>query len=924
MLKTQTASAPVRAGRAVGCVLFRGLFIVALGCLSIALLGTPAVAQDDRYTLRMTGTTTALTSEVTVLLDAVPGTLGNPLNLLSWSFGVCHDPAELTVTSVVAGSATLTAQNGFPVDFHDVNLAPMPGDGFTVGSVVDAFSFFSLAPAPGLSLDVATYQHASSATTTLAFCNSLGTPPVFTVVTPTNFQDTVPVTETLDLSPFVAVDCHVPSLGSYALRFEDATVFTATPEALIWDGLPTTVETIAVTGVPVIGDFDVFFDIVHPFVDDLNMTLTHPLGTTITLHANAGAGFADIRTIYDDDGRANGGPYDLVNQGVPERQQPTGPGTLADFAGLSGDGTWTVSITDSPTNGLAGRLDEWQLRFIHPVPIPDNDVAGLDAVLSVDPGNVDEIMDVDVHIVAAHGAVEQLSFDVASPAGTRVRLAVPGTFAGVDLDVRFDDPAPTFCDGFGFVPSGPGTLADFDGEAVAGDWTLTAADSLATVAGDLLRWELFVNPIPCDAPTATFCASDCSTGNIDLSWGLPALVSFSEITIRRDGVDVGTVAGNATTFVDMAVPAGAHVYEIITNCAPGRASALCEIEHDIVRILADPVGVNVCQSGSFSLVVDAAGPDLTYQWRKDGIAISGATNANLSMQLATQADAGSYDVIVSGSCGLSVTSNPATVIVPDAPAIVVQPVDQNVCFGDPAMFMVVATGTGLGYQWRLDGVDLAGETADTLAIASVAAGDEGSYDVVVTDACNLVVISDMATLDVSVPEITQQPVAPLGGTCVGDAVTLEVVAVGAPPLTYQWQLNGQPIPGATAAVLTIAQFMETDAGDYDVVVTNACGFEVSDVVTLPNCEFQRGDCNVDGMFNIGDSVCGLSFLFSGGTADCLDAVDANDDGVVNIADPVYMLTALFGGGPQPPAPFTMCGLDPTPDATDCVSYTACP
>ncbi len=68
----------------------------------------------------------------------------------------------------------------------------------------------------------------------------------------------------------------------------------------------------------------------------------------------------------------------------------------------------------------------------------------------------------------------------------------------------------------------------------------------------------------------------------------------------------------------------------------------------------------------------------------------------------------------------------------------------------------------------------------------------------------------------------------------------------------------------------------------------------------------------------------LSYQFGGGSADCLDALDANDDGSIDISDPVYLLTFLFSGGAEPPAPFPACGEDPTADALDCVDQASCP
>lgn len=66
---------------------------------------------------------------------------------------------------------------------------------------------------------------------------------------------------------------------------------------------------------------------------------------------------------------------------------------------------------------------------------------------------------------------------------------------------------------------------------------------------------------------------------------------------------------------------------------------------------------------SISLSVDAVGlAPLTYQWRKDGTAIAGATNSTLTIASAQAADAGSYSVVVNGPGG-SVTSAAADITV---------------------------------------------------------------------------------------------------------------------------------------------------------------------------------------------------------------------------------------------------------------------
>jgi uncharacterized delta-60 repeat protein len=66
----------------------------------------------------------------------------------------------------------------------------------------------------------------------------------------------------------------------------------------------------------------------------------------------------------------------------------------------------------------------------------------------------------------------------------------------------------------------------------------------------------------------------------------------------------------------------------------------------------------------------------------------------------------------------------------------------------------------------------------------------------------------------------------------GDPARLAVVTVGKPTPSYQWRQNGTEIAGATRAALEFKSALPTDAGDYDVVVTNSGGLVSSSPVHL--------------------------------------------------------------------------------------------
>ena len=85
-------------------------------------------------------------------------------------------------------------------------------------------------------------------------------------------------------------------------------------------------------------------------------------------------------------------------------------------------------------------------------------------------------------------------------------------------------------------------------------------------------------------------------------------------------------------------------------------------------------------------------------------------------------------------------------------------------------------------------------------------------------------------------------------------------------------------------------------------------------------DFIRGDCLGDGDVGLGDLVWMMCVFCDPGPASCYDACDADDDGVHNIPDVIYLMSYLFEDGLPPPAPFQVCGPDPTADGLTCVNY----
>ncbi len=246
-----------------------------------------------------------------------------------------------------------------------------------------------------------------------------------------------------------------------------------------------------------------------------------------------------------------------------------------------------------------------------------------------------------------------------------------------------------------------------------------------------------------------------------------------------------------------------------------------------------PLSQTVCAGSSVTFSVAAMGTGLTYQWRRNGSNIGGATTSSYNLAAAVAGDAGNYDVVVTGDCG-SATSNAATLTVNAGAAITQQPASHAVCVTQPATFSVTATGAGLTYQWRKGGVNIGGATASSFSLPAATLADAGTYDVVITAACGSLT-SMPATLTVNpATAITTHPASQV--KTVGESVTFSVTAAGN-GLTYQWRKNGVNLSGATASSYTIASVAPGDAGQYDVAVAGACGAVTSNAATLTvNCQ----------------------------------------------------------------------------------------
>lgn len=294
------------------------------------------------------------------------------------------------------------------------------------------------------------------------------------------------------------------------------------------------------------------------------------------------------------------------------------------------------------------------------------------------------------------------------------------------------------------------------------------------------------------------------------------------------------VATNSTLVITNASTTNAGSYQVIVSNLLGSVTsvvATLTVQSLAPAILSQPTNVTVAvgRTATASVVASGSTP-LNYQWYFNGnTPVAGATGPTLTIANAQSGSAGTYRVVVTNLLG-SATSAPITLNVQTTGASInSQPADQSVFTGQNATFTVGAAGsTPLTYRWFFNSntIPISGATSSSYTVNAAQAGNAGSYYVIVS---NLVgaATSSVATLTVTpgAPVFTTQP--PDTAAFTGDNVTLDSLAVGSVPITYQWYFNSGLLSGQTSASLSLPNVQPSSQGTYEVVATNPSGVTTS-------------------------------------------------------------------------------------------------
>lgn len=194
------------------------------------------------------------------------------------------------------------------------------------------------------------------------------------------------------------------------------------------------------------------------------------------------------------------------------------------------------------------------------------------------------------------------------------------------------------------------------------------------------------------------------------------------ISALRQGVnDFTVIATTVEHGVEISWP-GPHVIVRFGGVATNQPPSITLQPSDRNVLVGQLVVFNVAASGT---------APLSYQWQRNNVNISGATDDSYTIASATLADNGAtFRCIVSNAYG-NATSNAATLGVTGGgntpPSITQEPQPQTVQVGTSASFAVTASGSGtLVYQWQKNSANIGGATAASYSTPATLIGDNGA------------------------------------------------------------------------------------------------------------------------------------------------------------------------------------------------------
>jgi len=318
--------------------------------------------------------------------------------------------------------------------------------------------------------------------------------------------------------------------------------------------------------------------------------------------------------------------------------------------------------------------------------------------------------------------------------------------------------------------------------------------TIISVGGDLgfrTVFQLFSGT--CGNLTPVACVNDVTTGTYDIETR-----QFNDLTAGQTYY---------LRVYDFTATNSNHTFYLAIQGTP---AAGCNIPPPTVSATS----TTICAGGSV-LLSSASVVGLTYQWFNGGVPIGGATSFTYT---ATQT--GSYTLQITDAQNCTGLSAPVVISPGTGPSVQIAPAGTSTICTGSSIILSATAGVGFAYQWLQNGNPIGGATSQTYT-----ASQSGNYTVIVTDASGCSTTSAAVTVNSVAGPNASITAAGSTNICPGTPVVLNASPVAG--ATYQWQLNGQNIGGATSL-----SYSATQVGNYTIVVTTSACSSTSNSIAI--------------------------------------------------------------------------------------------
>jgi protocatechuate 3,4-dioxygenase beta subunit len=387
----------------------------------------------------------------------------------------------------------------------------------------------------------------------------------------------------------------------------------------------------------------------------------------------------------------------------------------------------------------------------------------------------------------------------------------------------------SFCDATGLDGSGVGRYQEsfYGGSSLASSADVVVTDSADRSGIDIMMTQaVALNELSAGAPTIGGAALTGQTLTaMPGTWTAGAVMSYQW---RRDGVPI--LGAVAPTYVVKGTDLGSQLTVAVTGSLTGYATktVFSPATSQVLGVFTTmPVPTITGTPQVWKKLTAVAGvwapvaDSFTYVWMRDGVIIAGATSSSYELTVADLGKAITVEAtaVKAGYQSAVKSSNPTNAVV--GVPLTAAPVPTITGTPQVGKTLTAAAGSwlpatvSLSYQWKRDGVVIAGATNASYVLTAADLGKTITVDVTgsKTGYASTVKTSDATTVVLS-GVFTTMPVPTITGVAqVGKTLTA-VAGVWAPvadSVSYVWKRDGVVISGATNAsyVLTAADLGKT-------------------------------------------------------------------------------------------------------------------